>query len=234
MIRQVLGFVVVCAVIAAAALVVLNIGDDGDETSTASSTSTTTTSTSTTTVPVTTTSIATACTGEAPPTTTAAPDPSGETTLAPFPTLNARSSVSTVGLDEVTFGLTVQQAQVAAATTMHPCSEPSRCYRVTPADAPEGISFVVHEGTIDRVASVSGPITPRSGAGSGSSAAKLVEHFGASLEQVPIDDVTTDWVFVPRDVKDSQFRVIFTTVNDEVESFRSGRIPMVEASDPCA
>ena len=67
--------------------------------------------------------------------------------------------------------MTVKQAEAAAGTLMIPCSPISSCYRVTPADAPDGIGFVVNEGTIERVDIANGPITTRSGVGVGTSVA---------------------------------------------------------------
>jgi len=139
-----------------------------------------------------------------------------------------------VGLDKVTFGLTVKQAAAAAATPMIPCSPPSDCYRVTPLEAPEGISFVVSSGTIERVDITSGPITTRSGLGIDTSETRIVESLGDKLDRTVNDDGSIDLIFVPTDPNDANFRVIFTIRNGVVESFRSGRVPLVLATDACS
>lgn len=172
-------------------------------------------------------------------TSTAAPgvDPTDTTdSEAPLvPTLGPNSSLSTVGLDRVTFGLTVSQARAAAGTEMTPCEPAGDCHRVTPAVAPNGISFLVHEGTIERVDIAAGsPITTVSGAGIGTTVAELAELFGDQLEEVDLGGGTVDLIFVPSAENDAEFRVAFTTVGGAVETMRAGRLPMVLEDDPCA
>ena len=146
---------------------------------------------------------------------------------------SASSTVSTVGLDEVDFGMTVSQAEAATNTTMIACAPVSECYRVTPLDAPEGISFVVTAGTIERVDIVGGPITTRSGVGIGSTQERIIELFGDKIETRVNDDSSVDLVFVPQDDGDDQFRVVFTIRDGVVDSFRSGRVPQIDNLDPC-
>ena len=92
------------------------------------------------------------------------------------PTLSAGSTISTVGLDTVHFGMTVAEAQRAAGTVLVPGGPTGPCYHVVPRDAPEGIVFLVHEGTIERVDINSGPITTRSGVGVGSPESLVAEQ----------------------------------------------------------
>lgn len=254
--RQIAVVLVALIVILGAALFVVSWGDDdGDDDAGPAETTTTSTSTSTSTTtlpPAPTTSIPVTCEAEEPEldesttttttTTTEASDGAPgeeedeeEDEDAPlFPTLGPNSSVSTVGLDEVTFGLTVSQAERAAGTEMIPCEPVSDCYRVTPAAAPEGISFLVHEGTIERVDIVSGPIETASGLGIGTSGEQLAELFGDRIEREVLDTDTVDFIFVPQDENDADFRVVWTVVDGEVETFRAGRVPMVLDADPCA
>ncbi|MBT7429505.1 MAG: hypothetical protein HN783_06810, partial [Ilumatobacter sp.] len=48
------------------------------------------------------------------------------------------------------------------------------------------------------------------------------------------DDSSVDLIFVPQDEDDAEFRVIFTIRDGVVETFRSGRIPLVLEQSPCA
>jgi hypothetical protein len=242
------------AILGAAIFVVSWTGDDdtGDVAadSTTSSSSTTSTSTTSSTTSTTTTTIPVNCTVDEPTTTTTAGSESTTTTEAPdpadgdadlpdedeeiiVPTLGPSSSISTVGLDTVHFGMTVKQAEAAAGTPMIPCSPISSCYRVTPVDAPDGVSFVVHEGTIERVDIASGPITTRSGVGVGTTEDRIIELFGNQIEREVNDDSSVDLIFVPQDEDDAEFRVIFTIRDGVVETFRSGRIPLVLDKAPC-
>ena len=243
--------VTLIVIVGAALFVVTWSGDDGDEATAASTTTlaastTSSTSTTTTTSAPTTTTIPVECsneptdnaeTSDASTTTTEAAESDGEETEAPTTTvlnLGTNDSISTVGLGEVTFGMTVAQAQAAAGTDLINCAPTSDCYRVTPAQGPEGISFLVTDNTIERVDIVAGPLTTRSGIGIGSTEDEIINLFGDRIETQVNDDSSVDLIFVPRDDSDAEFRVIFTVRDGAVETFRSGRIPQVTVQNPCA
>jgi hypothetical protein len=105
---------------------------------------------------------------------------------------------------------------------------------VTPAQGPEGISFLVTESTIERVDIVAGPLTTRSGIGIGSPEDEIMNLFGDQIETHVNDDSSVDLIFVPQDESDAEFRVIFTIRDGVVETFRSGRIPQITVQNPCA
>ncbi|MCE2511202.1 MAG: hypothetical protein J4F50_01330 [Acidimicrobiia bacterium] len=195
--------------------------DQGADTGTTatSSTSTSTTTTTMTTVQATTTTITTV-------------PPENLDQFGP-PTLSNRSTVSTVGLDTVHFGMTVTQAQEAAGTVLVPAGPTGACYHVVPFDAPEGIVFLVHEGTVERVDINSGPITTRSGVGVGSPESMVTDLFGDSIEREVRVDGTVDLVFVPRDPGDQNYRVVFNISEGTVRAFKSGRLPMVMLDTGC-
>ena len=244
--------VTLIVIVGAALFVVTWSSDDGDEATAASTTTlaastTSSTSTTTTTSAPTTTTIPVECSNEptdnaetsdaSTTTTTEAAESDGEETEAPTTTvlnLGTNDSISTVGLGEVTFGMTVAQAQVAAGTDLINCAPASDCYRVTPAQGPEGISFLVTESTIERVDIVAGPLTTRSGIGIGSPEDDIINLFGDQIETQVNDDSSVDLIFVPQDESDAEFRVIFTIRDGVVETFRSGRIPQVTVQNPCA
>ena len=244
--------VTLIVIVGAALFVVTWSSDDGDEATVASTTTlaastTSSTSTTTTTSAPTTTTIPVECSNEptdnaetsdaSTTTTTEAAESDGEETEAPTTTvlnLGTNDSISTVGLGEVTFGMTVAQAQVAAGTDLINCAPASDCYRVTPAQGPEGISFLVTESTIERVDIVAGPLTTRSGIGIGSPEDDIINLFGDQIETQVNDDSSVDLIFVPQDESDAEFRVIFTIRDGVVETFRSGRIPQVTVQNPCA
>lgn len=204
---------------------------EGASTDGAGSSATTTGETTTTTAATTTT---------AGPTTTVAATTTTITTVPPEnadqygpPTLSGRSTVSTVGLDTVTFGMTVAEAQQAAGTVLVPAGPTGSCYHVVPHDAPEGIVFLVHSGTIERVDINSGPITTRSGVGVGSPETMVTDLFGDSIERQVRVDGTVDLVFVPSDPGDRNYRVVFNVSGGEVRAFKSGRIPQVMLDTGC-
>ena len=204
---------------------------EGASTDGAESSATTTGETTTTTAAPTTT---------AGPTTTVAATTTTITTVPPEnpdqygpPTLSSRSTVSTVGLDTVTFGMTVPEAQQAAGTVLVPAGPTGSCYHVVPHDAPEGIVFLVHSGTIERVDVNSGPVTTRSGVGVGSPETMVTDLFGDSIERQVRVDGTVDLVFVPSDPGDRNYRVVFNVSGGEVRAFKSGRLPQVMLDTGC-
>ena len=201
-------------------------GEDDPEPSAATTDETTTTAATTTTTAGSTTTV------EATTTTITTVPPDNPDQYGP-PTLSNRSTVSTVGLDTVTFGMTVAEAQQAAGTVLVPAGPTGRCYHVVPHDAPEGIVFLVHEGTIERVDINSGPITTRSGVGVGSAETMVTDLFGDSIERQVRVDGTVDLVFVPSDPGDRDFRVVFNVSEGQVRAFKSGRVPQVMGDTGC-
>lgn len=174
------------------------------------------------------------------PTTTVAATTTTITTVPPQnpdqygpPTLSSRSTVSTVGLDTVTFGMTVAEAQRAAGTVLVPAGPTGSCYHAVPHDAPEGIVFLVHNGTIERVDINSGPITTRSGVGVGSPETMVTDLFGDSIERQVRVDGTVDLVFVPSDPGDRNYRVVFNVSEGQVRAYKSGRLPQVMLDTGC-
>ena len=201
-------------------------GDSDREPSTVDTGETTTTTSTTTTTPAATTTI------EATTTTVTTVPPQNPEQFGP-PTLSARSTVSTVGLDTVHFGMTVADAQIAAGTVLVPAGPTGRCYHVVPHDAPEGIVFLVHEGTIERVDINSGAITTRSGVGAGSPESMVTELFGDAIERQVRIDGTVDLVFVPQDPGDRNYRVVFNVSEGAVRAVKAGRLPQVMLDTGC-
>ena len=195
------------------------VDDDETATETTAPTTTTTTPTATTTIEATTTTVTTV-------------PPENPEQFGP-PTLSSRSTVSTVGLDTVNFGMTVAEAQRAAGTVLVPAGPTGPCYHVVPHDAPEGIVFLVHEGTIERVDINSGPITTRSLVGVGSPESMVTEKFDDLIERQVRIDGTVDLVFVPQDPGDRDYRVVFNVSEGAVRALKSGRLPQVMLDTGC-
>ncbi len=163
-------------------------------------------------------------------TTTQAPDFDG---VAAF---DDSSSVSTVGIDAVTFGMTVSRAEAAVEAAFVPV-EPTfdnECYVIRPEGGPAGVVLTVTAGTIERVDITNDRITTRSGAGVGMSEQGLNDLFGASLTTTARPGGGNTITFTPSDAGDAEFRVIFETDGSVVTSFRSGRVPQVLSTEsPC-
>lgn len=142
--------------------------------------------------------------------------------------------MSTVGIDAVTFGMTLNAAQNAIGGTFVPIAgTDAACHTVRPAGGPNGVVLTVTAGTIERVDITNPDITTRSGAGVGMSEEGLTSLFGDSLTTESSATGGNRIVFTPSDASDAEFRVIFETDGETVTSFRSGRLPQVDPVSPC-
>jgi hypothetical protein len=192
-------------------------GGDPPATTTTTTTSAAPTTTTTTAVPTTTTH-----------------DPATLETLPPVdglgaPTLTRTSSVSTVGIDQVQFGMTAHAAQKAAGSRFTPVSPIGECYRATPDAAPDGITFWIVDGTVERVDIDTTEITTRSGAGIGDTEDRIREMFGERIVSSPMPDGSGNLLaYVPRDESDKAFRVMFVSDGSTIVRFWSGRLPWAE------
>lgn len=174
----------------------------------------------------------------AAPTTSAAPTTTTTTTEAPdlvgTPAFDASSSVSTVGIDRVQFGMTVARAESALGASLVPVGTANgECYQIRPEGGPVGVELTVTAGTIERVDVTTDLITTRSGAGVGSTEDELFALFGDRLTSAPRAGGGNDLIFTPADANDAAFRVIFSTDGTTTTSFRSGRVGVIEAETGC-
>ncbi len=162
-------------------------------------------------------------------TTTTEPDFEGT------PEFDTNSSVSTVGIDAVTFGMTLARAENAVAGSFVPVDVANQeCYLVRPSGGPNGVLLTITAGTVERVDITNPDITTRSGAGVGMSEDGLYSLFGDNLTTESSDTGGNRVVFTPSDAADAEFRVIFETDGSVVTSFRSGRLPQVDSTTPCS
>jgi hypothetical protein len=213
-----------------ATMLIAACGDDDAGPSPGTSTSSSVTST--TAGQATSTSTAVVTTAGSGATTVVPTTPPG-TDLGPK-TLDDASTISTTGLDAVIFGMTVPQAEDAAGTRLLPDTAIATtvdCAVVRPEGGPDGVSFTVSKGTIERV-DIAAPakIKTRSGAGLATTVAQLQTLYGARLAAA---DGTTTYVFTPADAADAVYRVVFDTDGTTVTGFRAGRTALVQPATPC-
>lgn len=135
------------------------------------------------------------------------------------------SRVTTVGLDEVFFGMSPDEAAAAASTSWDGVPQGSwpNCFVITPSNGPDGVSFWVWNRTVERVNISNAGIRTRSGYGVGTKLIELQNALGSNLVITDFDDGLQVAEFIPSDPTDAQFRLIFEAQNGEVFRFRSGR-----------
>ena len=144
------------------------------------------------------------------------------------PAFGRNSPISTVGIGEVFFGMTPEQAATAARTewAKGDASASGNCYVVAPVRGPEGVRLWVYRGHIEAVAVEDPAVRTRSGLGLGTTQAKLMEVFDEKLD-VREHRNKQGWrqaLFTPSDEADAAFRIIFDlNLSGEVAFFWAGR-----------
>jgi len=110
------------------------------------------------------------------------------------------------------------------------------CHYVSPVEGAEGLSFMVVGGTIARIDVFQGDIKTRSGVGIGTREQQVMDSYPGQIEvsSHPYDETGHYLTFVPRDAAERAYRVIFETDGRAVTSFRSGRLPEVQAIEGCS
>ncbi len=165
------------------------------------------------------------------------PEPLG--TLAPVeglgvPTLNAASSVSTVGIDRIMFGMTLHDAQVAAGSQFTPITPVGHCFLVVPEAGQAGLTFWVVAGTVERVDVDTRTITTRSGAGIGDTEDRIREMFGERIHTTALPDGSGNLLaYIPKDVADATYRVMFVSNGLQITRMWAGRLPWAEELGGC-
>ena len=172
------------------------------------------------------------------PTVTPLPTSTAEPLEAPTPStvllttaFTNSSKVTTVGIDEVFFGMTPDAAAEAASTEWVELPTSSgTCYRVTPASGPEGITLWIVDGHVERLDIEHPDLRTPSQLGLGNTSAELQGQLGERLTIESTGDGTQTATFTPTDPGDRDFRIIFELVDDQVVRYSSGRIGVIERS----
>lgn len=146
------------------------------------------------------------------------------------PTLTDDVEVTTVGIGDVDYGMTVDEAQEAAGTELvRQDGGTETCWVVVPREGPEGVSFLVQDGTIERVDVAAAGVETPSGAGVGMTQAELEALFPDRLEAADVLG-GRQYTFVPNDPGEAERRIVFLTDGSQVVSYKAGRLPLVEAA----
>jgi len=139
------------------------------------------------------------------------------------------SKVTTVGIDEVFFGMSADQAAEAASTDwLGEPSGSSPCYKVAPAAGPNGVELWIVSGFVERVDVEHPDIRTPSKLGVGNTLTELQGQLGDRLTSETADDGTVVATFTPSDAGDREFRLIFELADDAVVRYRSGRVGVVD------
>ncbi len=141
------------------------------------------------------------------------------------------------GIRPIKVGMTVAEASKAAGTPLvsldvngRPLPPNWGGYTIEPKDSPKGIFFLVVFGRIARVDLGNRQITTQCGAKIGDTEARIKALYPGQIQVTPDKYVESlhNLTLVPKDSKDSNYRIVFKTYGSRVTSIRSGKIPEVE------
>lgn len=173
------------------------------------------------------------------PTATPLPTSTPEPLEAPTPStvllttaFTNSSQVTTVGIDEVFFGMTPEEAAEAASTEwVEMPSGNGQCYRVTPANGPDRLTLWVVDGFMERLDIEHPDIRTRSKLGVGNTLAELRSQLGDRLSVETSGTGGQIATFTPSDEGDAQFRLVFELEDDAVVRYRSGRVGIIDRAE---
>jgi len=89
-------------------------------------------------------------------------------------------------------------------------------------------------GTVERVDVDTRTITTRSGAGIGDTEDRIREMFGERIHTTPLPDGSGNLLaYVPKDVADATYRVMFLSNGVQITRLWAGRLPWAEELGGC-
>lgn len=139
------------------------------------------------------------------------------------------SKVTTVGIDEVFFGMTADEAAATASTDWLGAPSPSsNCYRVVPSAGPQGIELWIVDGHVERVEVEHPDLRTPSKLGVGNTLVELQGQLGERLTHEELEDGSVVATFTPTDSGDRDFRIVFEIEQDSVVRFSSGRVGVID------
>jgi hypothetical protein len=151
--------------------------------------------------------------------------------------LTEKSKLFLNKIEKITIGMTVKQAEKAAAITLVNGDEPNKfCYYVSPKVKPKDISFMVSEYKIARIDIDNKNISTVKGAKIGDTETKIKQLYKGYIKVEPHQYVEKGHylIFVPKDKVDQNYRIVFETDGKKVTRFRSGKLPEVEYVEGCS
>ncbi len=173
--------------------------------------------------------------------------------IFPQSQLTEQSKVFINGIGPIRVGMTVAEAETSAKVKL--IEKGGRagtggCYFLRPQSGPQNLALMVISNrednrivrTQDRIARVDvykgSRITTSSGAKVGDTEARIKALYPNRIQVTPHKYTAQQGghylTFMPKDIVDRDFRLIFETLQGRVTQFRSGKVPEVEFVEGCA
>ncbi|GFE71926.1 hypothetical protein CFPU101_45360 [Chroococcus sp. FPU101] len=134
--------------------------------------------------------------------------------------------------------MTIEEASRAAGVKLIQRSsggEPS-CLYYKPQTGLSGVDFMVTDGRISRIDIANPKVTTLSGAKVGDSENQIKSLYAGQIQVEPheYEPLGHYLIFVPQDLQDQSYRVLFETDGKKVTRWRVGKLPEVGWVEGCA
>ncbi|MCC3600066.1 MULTISPECIES: hypothetical protein [unclassified Microcoleus] len=158
--------------------------------------------------------------------------------------LTENSKLAINGIGPIRVGMTVDEASRAAGVKLVKGNGSGQdeyyCSYFEPQGGPKGIRFMVTKRRIARV-DINNNVrfTTIKGAKIGDTEDRIFSLYPGQIKATPHPYVSRPpyngkyLTFVPKDAADKNYRIIFETSKNRVDSFRSGQLPEVEYIEGC-
>jgi serine/threonine protein kinase len=171
-----------------------------------------------------------------------APETTTETTRAAAPPAENNSAATGLSgpielqrFGSVDYGSSVEDAEQITGVALQPAGGDARgCHFVAP-EGDRGVQFMVNEGSIGRVDVTSPSYATPSGIRVGDSERAVHAAYGGQLNEArsPYDPGGNVLTVVPKESRNTGYRVVLETDGQSVVSIRAGRLPEVEFQEGC-
>lgn len=160
----------------------------------------------------------------------AAPDTTPAAMSEPAPA-DGTWTLSPTGFGPVHAGMSIADATHALGGELDPPSDPA-CSYVRSVRAPEGVSFMVVDGTVERIDVQSPDVATDRGARIGDTEQSVKAMYGGALLMRPQKYTAGhDLIVTPAD---TTYRLVLQTENGKVVRMRGGRLPSVLWVEGCS
>lgn len=140
------------------------------------------------------------------------------------------------GLGPIKVGMTLAEARKALSDPLKlEYAGSEDCFYTTPSNMPEGIALMVTDDRISRIEISSPAYATLSGARVGQTQEQVMALYDGKLKKTRHTYIEEGFylTFVPKDVEDQQYRMVFDTDGKHVLGIRAGKLPEVEFVEGC-
>lgn len=155
-----------------------------------------------------------------------------------LPKLTESARASTYSLGPVRIGMTIPQAAAAAGLQFVQVESggESHCKYYQPRKQLQGVSLMVTNGVIARVDIRNPRIKTLSGIKVGDTEERVKSIYGdrIQIKTHPYDRNGHYLIYIPRDLQDRKYRIVFETNGQRVVNWRFGKVEEVNWIEGCA